>query len=209
MLVNLKKHRGASLVELMIAMALGVGALSAIASVIGYGIGTNGKLLANSRLHEEINAVASLMTRDIKRAGYNADTVAMVTDPAASPSAFENSVLVSRHPLEVPDSCITFAYDINDNGVLDTVGINENFGYRLRDGAIEIRTAGLGCGVDGWLKLTDSQTVTITDLNFNLIQTNSNNVVTTQVDMFLAGELASDNAFSRQYSIGFLVRNYD
>lgn len=209
MLVDRRQQRGASLVELMIAMALGIGALSAIASVIGYGIGTNGKMLANSRLHEEINAVASLMTRDIKRAGYNADTVDMVTDPTAAPSAFANSVIVSRHPGEEPDSCITFAYDINGNGVLDTVGSNENFGYRLHDGAVEIRMGGANCDQGGWQNLTDSETVTITDLNFNLIQTTYNSVVTTQVEMFLAGELVSNNAFSRQYSIRFLVRNYD
>jgi prepilin peptidase dependent protein B len=209
MLVDYGKQWGASLVELMIAMALGLGALSVLASVIGYGIGTNGKLLANSRLHEEINAVASLLTRDIKRAGYSADTTALVTDPTVSPSPFANSVVVSRHPLEEPDSCITFAYDINGNGVLDTVGSNENFGYRLRDGAVEIRMAGANCDGVGWQNLTDFDTVTITSLNFNLIQTTYNSVVTTQVEMFLAGELAADDAFSRQYSTRFLVRNYD
>jgi prepilin peptidase dependent protein B len=203
------RQRGFSLVELMIAMALGLGSLSVIASVIGYGIGTNAKLLANSRLSEEINAIGSLITRDVKRAGYNGDTTALVTDPTASPSAFAHSVVVSQHPDEVPNSCIVFAYDRNSNGVLDTAGTNENYGFRLRNGAVEIRMAGAGCTDVGWQNLTDTDMVSITGLNFNLTETTFNGVVSTQVDMFLQGELAADNNFSRQYTTGFLVRSYD
>ena len=209
MLSRQQKQRGASLIELMIAMALGLGSLSVIATVIGYGIGANGKLLANSRLSEEINAVGSLITRDIKRAGYSADTIALVTDPTASPSAFANSVVVSRHPDEIADSCIVFAYDRNSNGLLDTVGGNENFGFRLRSGAVEIRKAGAACADGGWENLTDVDMVTITELSFSLTQTTFNTVVSTQVNVSIVGELAANDNFSRQYSTGFLVRNYD
>lgn len=209
MLISRIRQRGVSLVELMIAMALGLGSLSIIASVIGYGIGTNAKLLANSRLNEEINAIGSLITKDVKRAGYSAATAALVTDPAASPSPFANSVMVSQHPDEVPNSCIVFAYDRNSNGVLDTAGTIENYGYRLRNGAVEIRMAGAGCAEGGWQNLTDTDIVSITGLNFDLTQTTSNGVVSTQVDIFLQGGLAADNNFSRQFITGFLVRNYD
>jgi prepilin peptidase dependent protein B len=204
-----QKQRGASLVELMIAMGLGLGSLSVVASVIGFGIGTNGKLLANSRLSEEVNAIGSLISRDIKRAGYNGITSALVGDPRVFPSGFANSVVVSQHPDESANSCIVFAYDRNRNGVLDTVGTNENYGFRLRSGAVEIRMAGAGC-VDGrWQNLTDTDMVAITGLSFSLTQTTFNAVVSTQVELFLEGELATDNKFSRQYTTSFLVRNYD
>lgn len=209
MLISREKQHGASLIELMIAMTLGLGSLSVIASVIGYGIGANGKLLANSRLSEEVNAIGSLISRDLKRAGYSADTTALVTDPTASPSAFANSVVVSQHPDESADSCIVFAYDRNTNGVLDTVGTNENYGFRLRSGAVEIRKAGAACADGGWENLTDTDMVSITGLSFSLTQTTFNTVVSTQVNVFLQGELAADSNFSRQYTTSFLVRNYD
>ena len=209
MLVAFHQQRGASLVELMIAMALGLAALAAMTSLVGYGIGMNARLLANSRLNEEVNAIGQLLTRDIKRAGYNADTIAMVTDPAASPSLFANSLVVSELPGEAANSCLIFAYDRNSNGLVDTVGTNENFGFRLNDGAVEIRIGGAACADLGWQSLSDTSVVNITDLTFTLNQTTSNSVISTQVDIFLQGELTRNDNFSRQFSANFLVRNYD
>lgn len=197
---------GASLIELMIAMALGIAALAAVASVVGFGIGVNGKLLANSRLNEEINSIGDLLTRDVKRAGFNADTIAMVTSPVDFPSAFSNSVVVSQNLAEANQSCLLYAYDQNANGVLE---LNENFGFRLRSLAVEIRGAGAGCSDIGWEPLTDTDIVTITDLRFTSNQVIYNNVISTQVTIFLQGELAANNNLSRQFSTSFLVRNYD
>ena len=209
MLVAIHRQRGASLVELMIAMALGLTALAAMTSLVGSGIGMNARLLASSRLNEEVNAIGQLLTRDIKRAGYNADTIAMVTDPTASPSLFANSLVVSEFPGEAANSCLIFAYDRNSNGVIDTVGTNENFGFRLNDGAVEIRIGGATCEVGGWQNLSDTSVVNITDLTFTLNQTTANSVISTQVDIFLQGELTRNDNFSRQFSTNFLVRNYD
>ena len=209
MLISRQNQKGATLIEMMIAMTLGLASLATVASIVGYGIGVNGKLLASSRLNEEINDIGSLLTRDIKRAGYSADTTAMVTDPVASPSPFANSVVVSAHPDEDANSCIIYAYDRNENGVLDTVGTNENFGFRLRDNAVEIRIGGAACVDGGWQNLTDTDMVSITALNFNLNQTTFNGVVSTQVNIFIQGELASDSDFTRQFNTSFMVRNYD
>ena len=199
-------QKGASLIELMIAMALGIAALSAVASVVGFGIGVNGKLMANSRLNEEINSIGDLLTRDVKRAGFNADTIAMITSPSDSPSAFSNSVIVSEHSDEDNDSCLLYAYDQNADGVLD---INDNFGFRLRNSAVEIRVGGATCENIGWQPLTDTDIVTITDLRFTSNQVTYNNVISTQVSIFLQGELAANDNLSRQFSTSFLVRNYD
>jgi prepilin peptidase dependent protein B len=209
MLSTQQKQSGTSLVELMNAMTLGLGSLSVVASVVGYGIGTNAKLLANSRLSEEVNAVGSLISRELKRAGYSAATTSLITDPAAFPSTFANSVVVSQHPNESENSCIVFAYDRNRNGLLDILGGNENYGFRLRDGAVEIRIAGASCVDRGWQNLTDTDMVTITGLSFNLTKTSINGVVSTQVELFLVGELAAHNNLSRQYTTRFMVRNYD
>ena len=183
MLVISKNQQGASLVELLIAMTLGLTSLAAVTSLVGHGIGMNAKLLANSRLNAEISAIGQLLMRDIKRAGYNANTVALVTDPIASPSLFANSLAVSEFPGEAANSCVTFTYDLNSNGVIDTVGTNENFGYRLNSGVVEMRSGGLACNVDGWQSLSDNSTVDITDLTFTLNQSTYNGIVTTQVDL--------------------------
>jgi prepilin peptidase dependent protein B len=206
---SFSRQAGASLIELMIAMALGLAALSAIASLVGFGIGVNGKLLSNSRLNEEINSIGALITRDLKRAGFSADTINMVTNPVDFPSAFRNSISVSEHPDEDEDSCMLYAYDQNANGVLDTVGSNENFGFRLRNGTVQIRTNGATCASDSWQELTDPDIVNITELDFDIDLVTFNNVVSTQITVTIEGELVVNDALSRQFNSRFLVRNYD
>lgn len=203
------RQLGATLVEVMISMAVGLASLSAVASLVGYGIGVNAKLLSNARLSEELSVVNGLMIRDIKRAGFNGNTVAMVTDPVASPSAFNSSVVLSEYPGEIANSCIMFAYDANGNGALDALGTNENFGFRLRADQVEMRIDGLSCTEDGWAPLTEPEVVTITSLVFNLNQQAENNITSTNVTIALEGELTSNNTYSRQYSFSFLIRNYD
>ena len=74
MLAFLSKQNGNSLVELMIAMTLGLASITAMASLVGHGIALNSSLLATSRLEEEMNAVVTVISHDLKRAGYFSNT---------------------------------------------------------------------------------------------------------------------------------------
>lgn len=201
--------QGSSLIEMMIAMAIGLGSLLSLASLVGFGIGVNGKLLASSRLAEELNAVGSLMQRELMRTGFNGNTMAMVADPATSPSPFANSITVSEFPGEAANSCILYAYDGNNNGALDVVGTNENYGFRLRDNTLEMRVGGAACDAVGWQDISDLDVVRVTTLVFTLNQTTVNNVTSTMIDINLTGELSDNAAFSRQYNYNLMVRNYD
>ncbi|MFT4937093.1 MAG: prepilin peptidase dependent protein B [Paraglaciecola sp.] len=209
MLVALKVPLGASLIEMMITMTLGLVSLSTVASLVGYGVGVNAKLLENSRLSQEVMAIGSLLSRDLRRAGYSASTAAMVSDPTNFPSVFSNSIAVSAYPDEASNSCIVFAYDRNGNGILDTIDGNENFGFRLKDGAVEIRIDGASCVDNGWENLSDDQVLEITQLTFVLNQTIDNAVVSTWLSISLQGELSKNNQLSRQFTSSFMVRNYD
>jgi prepilin peptidase dependent protein B len=203
------RQQGASLVELMIAMLLGLASLSMLASVTGYGIGTNANLLSQSRLTEEMRAALFLIKRDIRRAGINGNALARVQDPVANPSNFANSIILGAYPGEVADSCILFSYDSDLDGQLDVVGTNENYGFRLKDGAIEVRQGGATCEEDGWQDLTDSQVVEITGLTFSLEQTVNNQVTSYQVGIDLVGQLDGRPQFNRRYQENILVRAYD
>ena len=209
MLVALKIPFGTSLIEMMITMTLGLVSLSTVASLVGYGIGVNAKLLENSRLSQEVMAIGSLLSRDLRRAGYSASTDAMVSDPANFPSVFSNSIAVSTYPNEAINSCIIFAYDRNGNGILDTIDGNENFGFRLKDGAVEIRVDGASCIDNGWENLSDDQVLEITQLTFELNQTIDNGVVSNWLSITLQAELTKNTHLSRQFTSSFMVRNYD
>ena len=91
MLVSPIKQYGNSLVELMISMTLGLASITAMASLVGHGIALNTSLLAKSRLVEEINAVAAVISHDLKRAGYYAHTKDIVTKSSEPWQATVNS----------------------------------------------------------------------------------------------------------------------
>lgn len=208
-MLNLKRQAGYTLIEILIAMVLGVGSLTAVSSLVGYGIGVNANLINSARLNEELGNVYSLIVSDVRRAGYTGSTVAMVTDPEANPSPFNNSIAVSEYAGETANSCITFAYDSNENGALDNAAPDENYGYRLRDGAIEIRRNGALCTAIGWEDLTDSDLITVTDLTFTLNQITQNGIISTAITIVVTGELVSNSNFTREYSTTLVVRNYD
>ncbi|MDP5040076.1 MAG: prepilin peptidase dependent protein B [Paraglaciecola sp.] len=209
MLNRLLYQTGTSLVELMISMAIGFASLTAMASLVGHGIGLNSQLMAKSRLDEEVNAVAALMIRDIKRAGYDGNIAIVVNDPNQFVSVFDNSLAVYSYPGEAASSCVEFSYDRNQNGVLDVVSGNENFGYRLKDNAIEIRIDGLSCEAGGWHDLTDPDIIKVSHLKFVLQQQNNHGVNTHRIAIELQAELKSDSSVSKRFSTSFLVKNYD
>lgn len=204
-----KRQAGYTLIEIMIAMVLAIGSLTAVSSLVGYGIGVNGNLINSARLNEELGNVYALLVSDLRRAGYSGSTVAMVTDPDANPSPFNGSIIVGQFAGEVANSCILFTYDSNDNGVVDNAAPDENFGYRLRNGAVEIRRNGATCIDNGWEDLTDTDVVNVTSLTFTLNQAVDNGITTTSVTLVLNGELVTNNNFSREYRSVMVVRNYD
>lgn len=208
MLKRLKSVQGSSLIELMIAMSLGVSALSAFSAFIGFGIGVNANLLTSSRLNEEFTVVTQLLARDIARAGFNGSASIQITDPLAATQPFLNSLNVGQYPDENAQSCILFAYDRNANGVLDTQNGNENYGYRLRSNAIEMRTNGAQCDAGGWHDLTDPNVVQVTRLHFTLHEFVSGDRVLTQVEMSLVAHLKHKPDISRQSTLRFMVNNH-
>lgn len=206
---SINRQTGLTLIEVLLGMALGVAALTAVTSLVGYGIGVNANLISSSRVNEETANVLSLMVRDIRRAGYSGDTVDMLGDPAANPSPFAGSLALGAFPGEAANSCILFSYDANDNGVLDG-GVNgENFGYRLRENTVEIRQGDASCIDNGWLALTDADVVSIEALTFLIGQTLDNGIPTTAITLNMQAELATNNDVSRQFTTEILVRNYD
>ncbi|MEM5497038.1 prepilin cleavage protein [Paraglaciecola mesophila] len=199
--------KGSSLIELMIAMSLGISALSAFSAFIGFGVGVNASLLTSSRLNEEFTLVSQMLARDIARAGFHAGASAQIIDPMNALNPFADPLTLSQFTNEIEDSCILFAYDRNANGVMDTQDGNENYGYRLRGKAIEMRTAGAQCDSNGWHDVTDSNVVQVTRLHFTLTEFIVGQRVLTQVEMNLVANLKAQPDVSRQSTIRFLVNN--
>src|SRR5699024_6114092 len=119
----LSRQKGFTLVELMIALALGLiiigGALSMVTSILA----TNISMLKITRLDQELKAVMMMITRDLRRAGSHGR---IAEDILAGHIIFPDPF--SEIHVSVDGHCILFSYDKDSDGALDT---NDRYGFRL------------------------------------------------------------------------------
>jgi len=173
---------GTNLIELMIGSALGLIILSALAAFYADTARQTGNGLEQARLNHDIHTVLYIITRDLRRAGYRATQpgVMKVSDnPFDTP---ENALRVGEYRGEKTDSCITFSYDLNNDHQMGVGSIRvtgtpysnsnqERFGFRLRQGRVQMRTGGkqFDCNSGSWQSVTEPA-LTITLLRFTLTE---------------------------------------
>jgi prepilin peptidase dependent protein B len=174
------KATGFSLVEMMIAIVVGLVVVGGVIGVFASAVKSHTDNLRMTRLNQELRTTMNLMTRELRRAGFwgGAKTGVVVPDPAGgilrtlnTPGQLVTGNLFASSPPPIaPDTsdCITFSYDEDNNGLSATT---ESRGFQLdRDsGAVESGTnTGGGCGTGTWTAITDPNAVEITGLAFSL-----------------------------------------
>lgn len=160
---------GFSMVEMMIAMAIGLGVLSGLTSYTANVIGINAKSMAQMRLQEELQVISLFLSQELKRAGARADIEGNAVKGDNPTLAKTKSYTLSQYHEESTNSCLLFSYDRDLDGVINTQKNTEFYGFRLRDSAIEYRIGGADCGQNGWQDLSDSNVIIITKLQFTSI----------------------------------------
>lgn len=180
MLKHPHQQRGVTLVELMIASAIALIALSAVLTLYITAARHGGELLQQAQLHQQLHALVHLLSRDLRRAGYW-DFNPSLQPPTANP--FQNAgnrIQLDAYPGEGPQSCILFSYDLDRDGLVGLGACEagncpehtdednvEQFGFRLRGNRIQSRYGGpeLTCSSGYWQTLNDAS-MEITGLRF-------------------------------------------
>ncbi len=146
-------HRGLTLVELLVGLALGLLVLAAGATLLTHHLREHRALLLEARLMQDLRTAAELVARDLRRAGHWGDAAAGVWSPVLAARANPYAALA---PAAAASDAASFGYsrDAVENHLLDG---NEQFGFRLRNKAIELQ---LGSG--NWQALTDATLLAIT-----------------------------------------------
>lgn len=199
------RQKGIGLVEMMIALVLGMIVIGASMGVYIGTFGANSSQMKYSRLNNELRMVITQVTRDLRRAGYNnwtqAELVAgnFLASPQAAPGVTATTAQIR--------------YDENANGAADA---NEDYGYQYvdtnGDGAADTIQARIGAG--GWTNLTDPAVVRITSFAITNNSPTAINpagaaaavtvpVYTVQID----GRLVSDATVQRSIRETVRVRN--
>jgi prepilin peptidase dependent protein B len=204
-------QRGFTLIELMISMLIGLIILAAVIGMFVTMVKADNDYLKSIRLNQELRAAMSLITRDLRRSGYNGTASATVIAGTANP--FQEMATTT--------TCVIYAYDVNNNGIND--GNSERFGFRLslNGVAIESRESGENCAATtNWDNITDENLVKITAFSVSdpdLVGDDpeetvtpgktSAGITTHQITISLTGRLVRDPSVTRTISETVEIRN--
>lgn len=166
------RQQGVTILEMMIGLSLGLiisaGMLAMWLKLQSSTVGA----LQQSRLHQDLRAISHVMASDIRRAGYWGWSPDQGLDITQNPfiSAGNNIHIDRANAGEAGNSCLTYSYDADHDGQVGHSTM-EQFGFRLHDQAIEMRTGGaeFNCQSGRWQDITQSGTI-ITGLSFTLQQ---------------------------------------
>ncbi len=152
---DFKRAAGISMVELLVGLAVGLFIAAAGVTLMAGNLRENRSLMLESRLMQDLRTASDIITRDLRRAGYWAGAADAVQEPAGTPTAANPYMAVT--PSTAPADSVSFAFsrDATENHNLDS---NEQFGFRLRRGVIEMQLGG-----GNWQALTDANTVVISE----------------------------------------------
>ena len=149
-----RSQRGLSIVELLVGVVIALFIAAAGATLLASHLRENRALLLEARLMQDVRTAADLVSRDLRRAGYWGAAIDGVWAAGASSVAVNPYAAMAPAAAASDGASFHYSRDATENNVVDS---NEQFGFRLRNGAIEIQ---LGAG--NWQALTDAGTLTIT-----------------------------------------------
>ncbi len=167
----LSRQRGLSLVELMIGLLVGAVALAAVLTLYQTVATHTRRQLELAHLHALLQHILLLIESDARRSGYwhfRPGIDRLGDNPFQSA---ENDLRTGAYPGEPADSCLLLAYDADDDGKVgigacasvdcpiwsDTDNV-EQLGFRLKEGALQMRYAGdaFSCDAGRWQALTEA-----------------------------------------------------
>lgn len=189
MQVKTKPDRGFSLVELMIAMALGSLLVLLISDSYTKSVVSINKINDVRNLDAQLNNVAAQMTKEIKRAGfvnYNYERENRHLALYRYPLTVNGVSYQSPITIGPKEQCVLFFYDTNKNGCIgdktdDDISCkvqvvdNEGFiGYKFDNNKIKYSPAKTnGCDSGVWQSMFDEKKIKVNDFRVKVINVSS------------------------------------
>jgi type II secretory pathway pseudopilin PulG len=230
-----KRQTGVTLIEAMISLALSLIVTSAMVVLMANSMGTSTRIIQMSQLSDELRNAMSMMTRDVRRANYSANSIFCYGNPecgfAGGDAEQAGDIILADRDGNGEDDCFTFNLDRNFDG--DTIDDEDGAaGFRRVTnggiGVIEMWTGGAspncadGPGADGWIELTDPNTINVMDFVVNDSESKQETVLEgkptefenrqRQIDISIRGELVleqdrGDVVVKRRIEDTIYVRN--
>jgi len=153
---------GVSIVEMLVGVAVGLFLLAGAVTLFVSNLSNSRKLLVEARVNQDLRAAADLVARDLRRAGYWASaikgtnaTIVTGTGTAGMANPYQDIATASSQITYNFSRDASNATPAVDNDTLDN---NEQFGFRLSGGKIQMKTD----NTPTWQDVTDPNVVTVT-----------------------------------------------
>lgn len=167
------RPHGWSLVELMLAIGLGLLLLTMVLHLVSGHVDEQRRMLLESRLTQDLRTAIELISRDVRRSGYWADVSGGVWDtgrPTATLTTNPYRGAVLNGPAAAPWLGYSYSRDLTED---NTNSNQEKFGLRLNTATqvIEWRLSGSAVAPDErdqWQALTDPALMRVTRLSIRL-----------------------------------------
>lgn len=136
-----RRQRGFSLIELMVGITVGLFIIAGTLILFAGNLAENRRLLAQTRVEQDLRSIADLMTRDIRRAGYWGNAVKGTIAIGATATTTANPYAATTVTPSSTSGALQY-YFSQDKVENDTLDSNEYFGYQLSStGQIQMQTA--------------------------------------------------------------------
>jgi len=153
--INKTISHGLTLVELLIAMVLGIIVTGTIISFFATTVRYNSDNLQMIRLNQELRGAMSLISRDLRRAGYFNSATATTT-------------YLDQFGGSVAGDCIYFAYDIDADGTVNDY--QDYIAFKLENGEIKAGNGvseAVNCGTPSSSSAVSWEAITEYDSSFS------------------------------------------
>ena len=221
MMLNSIKQRGFTLVEVLLAITLGIFVIGGTLGTYLYLTRSSAESINSARLDHELRSSMSLMANDIRRAGYWAQAI---SDLGNNTNSNPFMAAGARIQASADTRCILFSFDFNRDGtlpVLNAAGGDERFGFRVSNQVVQMRPlalASFSCATAAanWDDVTDPDVIQITNLAFTLVPevvdidgagAATETITVNRVAITLTGRLTADPTVTRTLTEMVRVRN--
>ncbi|OCQ50775.1 hypothetical protein Ppb6_03872 [Photorhabdus australis subsp. thailandensis] len=189
-----KKQTGMTLLEVIVAMAIGSIILMAIAK--SYPVFTRQimELYQRYRLAYFVKQTLHIIEKDIRRAGY------------CQHYCDGNPIFINNKSDESENSCLIIAYDLNINNRWERPEHSESefFGYRLSNKSVEWKRGAGNCQENGWERLFDPNEIGIDSFTIEKLRTNDGLVF---IKLMLIARWFKHPSINYQYQAVIRLRN--
>lgn len=161
---NHARQGGFTLVEMMVAIVLGILVVSAVSAFAVSSLRAYADNMRSSRMTRDLRTGMTLAVRELRRAGYDSAAVTR-TLTQSDPTMFG--------AMTVSGECVIYRYDRRLGGEADGPVAAETRGIRRNSAsnALEIASSGADCdSAAGWVPISDPKSLAVTQFTPKLVE---------------------------------------